>query len=685
MVSSRSTNSGIAAAVVVLLGTILTAVFVQSVLSDAALSGQFVSRSTWAAVSAKLSAAKPDLQNGTAVVAFFPIWLALLGVSAIALLAAVFAKRVQRRTPNFEIVGRFAFRGWLWWLLPGAWEVLRITAGLSGSAFLSGLVFVTPVFWIAVALAGWLAEGLTCLTFVRNEESEQVVLAESGKRKAGRAVWIVGGMFLLYVVPFVWMNWQMYWALNIPHGDSGMYEEHLWNLEYGKGFRSYLDDGRLFLGEHMQVVHVLLVPVHFAWSSMLLMELCESLALAVGAFPVFWMARRHSGSDRIAALLAGCFLLYLPLHFLDIAIDGKTFRPTCFGIPAVLFALDQMERRRFRTMLAFLLLALSAKEDYAVIVACLGVWMACRPGLPGEETAETKRRRFWGIGLTVFGTAYLLLVVKFVIPAFRGGDVHYARYFGELGSSPADIVRSLWERPVLLFTKLFSVRTLLYALFLLLPVGLLPLRSPGRLAVALPWFGVLCLLELTADPEQQGQMLVPFHHFHAAIIPVIFWAATGALRRDQNSGSSFWPAFAFSAALVMSVFQSFHPLSIPFWDDGSSMSRSSRYVITERAKAAEAVVALIPKEARVFSTDYIHTRFTHHHRSYDYSAYPRKTNEELTQPVPGEMYYIVIDTNSRYSNTKRPEDVKEFRDSPEVWELVHHPGEKWFIVLKRRS
>ena len=73
------------------------------------------------------------------------------------------------------------------------------------------------------------------------------------------------------IVVFTAMNWRLWFNLRIPHGDSAMYEEHLWNLTHGKGFRSYLDQG-LFLGEHIQVIHLLLLPLHVVWPSHLLLD-----------------------------------------------------------------------------------------------------------------------------------------------------------------------------------------------------------------------------------------------------------------------------------------------------------------------------------------------------------------------------------------------------------------------------
>jgi uncharacterized membrane protein len=510
-------------------------------------------------------------------------------------------------------------------------------------------------------------------------------------------VWIAAGV---YALVFTAMNWQLYFALLVPHGDSAMYEEHLWNLTHGKGFRSYLDQG-LFLGEHLQVVHVLLVPLHVLWPSHLLLELCESAALASGAFAVFWIARRHAGSRRAGVLTSVAYLLYVPMQFLDIAIDLKTFRPDAFGIPALLFALDQLERRRFVTCALLLLVALSAQESYAMVLAPLGLWMA----LKGQSfTTDHERRtadnhhRWFGAGLAVFSAAYLLLAVTVVIPWFRSGaDVHYTQYFGELGSSPGELATNAVRQPMVVAEKLLSGRTLYYALALLAPLGLMPLRSPGRLAVVLPMFAVLSLMELSPEPGQQ-QLLVPFHHFHAALVPIVVWAAAAGRARLSSPAASQQPGcwsrvlskralathLVWCCALTTGVFFTLSPLGLAFWDPGSTFYWKRLYVPGERAERFARVYEQIPLDSRVASTDLIHPRFTHHERSYDYSAYPRAVNAGKPG-APPDTDYIVIDVHGRYNDIRSPEQIAEYREHPEHWEVLPDVTDGYFIVLRRKE
>jgi uncharacterized membrane protein len=601
--------------------------------------------------------------------------------------------------------------------------------------------------WVAVAAAGWLASWIGWST------GDPAPTGASRPATADRTSWlpmmVVSAAVGLYVLTFTVMNWQLYRGLLTPHGDSAMYEEHLWNVLHGKGFRSYLDQG-LFLGEHLQVIHLAILPLYVLWPSHLLLELCQSLALGLTAVPVYWIARRHTGSSGAAAMLAVGSLLYVPLQFLDIMIDLKTFRPIAFGIPLLLLAIDQMERGRLCGMGLLLLAALSAKEDYATVVAPLGVWLlvaSCRgaditPGLRsgrgglGEARGGPDWRGcVWGVCLAVGGTAYLVLALKVVIPWFRGGEtVHYARYFSAFGETPGEIVMTMLTRPALLAGKLFTAGTLLYALRILAPLGFLPLGALGRLAVGVPLFVTLCLNELALETP------APVHHFHAPLVPVVLWSAAAGLprlagRRSSTAGTELtgpgaidaaaapgataavsararaapstetsgparpasrgpvallWLArFGLLCAFGTGMLFAMHPLSLRFWDPGRSTYWRSLYVPGERPRQFAKVFPLIPQTARVASTDFVHPRFTHHERSYDYSHYLRRV-ADYRRGVPEDTDFIVIDTQHPYSlrdhgGVLRPEDVPELRDDPKRWELLPDETDGYFIVLSRRN
>ena len=664
--SPRSPIRLVAGLCALLVGTAGLTWFLQGVLATPESASAWFSRTAWADLTAWLSGQRTLLvQSTTAEVPFGSLFgICAIGV-AVAWLAGTAAAWLWSRQSPIAIAGRFGAVGGVLFLALGVLELVRPFLPTTAGQWFAA----TSHLWFSASAAGFLATPIwlanTGATAVRQGQS---------KLNTSRGAWTVllGGCSA-YAITFTWMNWGLYDALLLPHGDSAMYEEHIWNLTHGKGFRSYLDQG-LFLGEHIQVVHLLLMPLHMIWPSQLMMELAESVALAFSAIPIFLIAKRHTERPMVAAFLGIAWLLYFPMHYLDISVDFKTFRPICFGVPALLCGIDQWERKRYRTAAILFVITLAAKEDFALVVAPLGLYFAL--------TAHDRRERLSGIAWCIGVTVYLVAAVLFIIPAFRSGDiVHYSRYFGELGSSPTDIVKTAFTDPVLVAGKLFSARSWLYTALLLLPCGLLPLLSVRRALAVLPVFAMLCLLELSPDSDLQ-QVLVPFHHFHATMLPILWWAAAAGLGRFRANPHRMPIAvgLACCAGLTTGLFYSMSPIGISFHDHGSRQHGVSLYGPSERAEAVEKVLAAIPTTARVASTDYVHTRMTHYARSYDYSGYRTE--------VPEDADYIVIDAKHPwpgYSMATRVEDVKEIKDEPQRWEDTGIETDGYFIVLRRRA
>ena len=150
----------------------------------------------------------------------------------------------------------------------------------------------------------------------------------------------------------------------------------------------------------------------------------------------------------------------------------------------------------------------------------------CGSGSRWTELHWTKvnwRVAVFGGCVAAFSAAYLLVATRYVILWFRNWDeIHYARYFIKFGSTLPEIAKNMATKPQLLFGELATPGTLGYLLQILLPLGFLPLFSPGRFAVGVPLLVTLLLNELDGAPD-------PRHHFHAPLVPIVFWAAAAGL------------------------------------------------------------------------------------------------------------------------------------------------------------
>lgn len=612
---------------------------------------------------------------------------AFIGLLSVVLLPLLTAAAWQRRRQPAIGLAELAHRTTPASIFAAVWLLLWLVAPVALDADFTAFLFTTSAFSLALMLALLLNALLV--------PAKQPTVDGSSQR---RLLLVLLAALLWQTVSFQ-LNRSLYDNLLVPHGDSAMYEEHLWNTWHGKGFRSYLDQG-LFLGEHIQVVHLLLLPLYLLWPHYLLLEWLSTACLALCVVPIFSLARRWSGCSRAAFWLALAWLLYFPMHYLDIAIDLKTLRPSCYGLPALFWGIDFAERRRLKSASACFLIALLTQEDFALITGGIGLvlWLLRLRQSDSDQRAIAR----WSAGLAAASAAWVLLAVLVVIPAFRGGEVvHYSRYFGDLGNSPGDLVETALTQPAKVASILFSQRTLLYVLVLSVPAGLLPLRRPLLLFAGLATFTMLSLIQLGNGPEGAAQSTelppVPYHHFHAPLLPVIFWAAAAALKLPAGNQRRSWserlglprlPAekarLACLCAALTAASGSLLPCGAVYWSDQVDWGWEKLYRPTDRGEKLQRILAKIPRTARVAATDYVHTRLTHYERSYDYSNYPRAVNN-YRRGAPADTDYIIIDTGHRYSTIRRPHHIRELRDQPEQWKLLPDETDGLFLVLRRTA
>lgn len=688
---------GVSIVAVLSLGLAIT-----ELLSDYFYAAAYLAQSTWQSLVFALDGQLQQADDGATVGAVIgnplPIWWTVIAVYLLVGCGGAGLAAWRSGTRWYDTVCRWAVSGGRWMLVLFPFSQGRLIGYLLGVTWLDLLLAATAEF-IGAIVCGLVVREWWLLAQPLNPPVAVGELARNGEeRRALRLLW---GAFLTYTVIYTAMNWGLWSNMRIPHGDSAMYEEHLWNLTHGKGFRSFLDitpaadppahpTYRLFLGEHIQVIHLGLLPFHSLWPSQLMMEFAQTLGIASLVFPLYSIVKRHTGSSSQAAGLAALALLAFPIHYLDIAIDGKTFRPTAFGFAIVLAAIDAFERRAWKWLAVWVLLTLTIQEDFTLVLGPLGLWFAWE----GWRQKEHRAARF-GLALGVGSAVYLWTVMNVVLPWFRDGvPIHYARYFEKFGDTPVRVLWGMLTQPALVWESVGTTTSLIHALCLLVPLGFLPLASPSRLLVSAPLFGLLCMNELALSPPG------PFHHFHAPIMPLLLWAAAAGLgnlsRCRLVAGDSFTPlplvhrigrrltmswasgslAFCLGCSLWTGLVHDNSPLGLRFWDSGRPEYWRSRYLPDERVEQFAQIAALIPATAHVASTDYVHTRLTHCERSYDYSDYRRV--------VPEDCDYIVIDTRGPYSRIRYAEEVRELQQTPDQWELSPDTTRGYFIVLKRK-
>jgi uncharacterized membrane protein len=308
-------------------------------------------------------------------------------------------------------------------------------------------------------------------------------------------------------------------AFNSGRFDLGNMVQVVWSTAHGDPFRmtDLQGDQISRLGAHTDFMLAAFAPLWWLWPDPSLLLVAQAAVVALGALPVFWLARKHLGSPRAALGFALAYLLYPPVQWL--VLDD--FHAVALACPLLLFGFWYLDEDRLGAFAVVTSLAMLTKEEIGFAVAGLGIWYALAGG-----------RLRAGLAIAAAGTALSLFLILGVMPAVSGGESDFYRRYGEVGGSPRGIVETLLTDPVHVLEVAFDGRGLGYLVRLLAPV-LFVAVAPLTLVAALPELAIN-LLSSTAT-----QTSIHFH-YTAAITPAlvagsVFGAARIARRRPERA------------------------------------------------------------------------------------------------------------------------------------------------------
>jgi uncharacterized membrane protein len=433
---------------------------------------------------------------------------------------------------------------------------------------------------------------------------------------AAMAVWSVA----LFVVAR-----DAYVSFRVGRFDLGNMVQAVWSTTQGRPLETTnSSNGEEFvrLGGHVDPFLVLLAPLWMVWQSPLVLAFAQIAAVSLGALPVFWLARRHTGSERIGGLLAFVYLVYPWTATSAVA----SIHPVTFAIPLLLFCIWFLDTDRLFLFTVCAVLVMSTGELMPLPVAALGIWYALARG-----------HRKAGAVIAAVAAAWTFVALYVVVPAFTdGGSSQFYGFYDQIGGSPTGVVRTLFTDPGAILGALTESSDIAYLLWLAVPLCGLFFLSPGLAAVALPQLLVNTLSDFRS-------MTDPRYHSLAGIVPFLVAATVLAVTRMRTSRRA--PAVA-SVLVVSGVIA----LAVGPWPRIAGVTPlGGRPTPSQEHRAALAsAVALVPAGVAVTASNPVGSHLSA--RRYVYSI-----------PLLQKAEWVVVDLDDPW--TVRP-------DSPI---LNHHP------------
>jgi len=352
-------------------------------------------------------------------------------------------------------------------------------------------------------------------------------------KKYLREYWPVCCLALIGAVVFSSFAIVRHERLNSSTYDLGIKDQVIWNTSQGRWFASSVEVAH-YLGDHVQLVFLPLALLYRLWPDVRLLLTLQAVGLAIGVFPLYWLAVRRLGNRFAALVFSFLYLCYPALGF----INRFDFHAVSFSIPLFLLAYWSLEHQRPWLTTFLLLLALSCREEVGLTVGAFGLYALL-----------VRRERKWGSVWTFTGLAWSLIAVFVIIPAFRGMASDTLGRYGWLGDSPVAMLHTLLTQPGFVIQHQFAEAPFRwqFMLRLLLPLGFLPLLSPAVLVVGLPSLAYNLFSEAPPQSSIYFQYISP-------VVPFLFLAAIegmGWLDRRLGSSPARW---AFVLILAVGTF-----------------------------------------------------------------------------------------------------------------------------------
>jgi uncharacterized membrane protein len=461
----------------------------------------------------------------------------------------------------------------------------------------------------------------TALTHATDPHGERLAALQAkvrfGAGSTAAATRVLYAGTVAYAALFVFAAVLHYIVFSTARADLGTMVQAIWNTQHGHPLESTTFNGAQVdrLGTHVDPFLLLFVPLLWIWSSPLLLPVVQALAVASGALPVFWLARKHLGSSRAGAQFGFAYLLFPATQFNAFTI-AASFHPMSMAVPLVLYAIWFLDEDRLLAFSLVAALAFTTNEVLPLAVGFLGIWYAVR-----------KRGRVVGLSIFGVGLAVTLFDFLWVIPRFspRGVDPFAGRYRA-VGGTPRGIAHKLVSDPMAFVHAIASGHKAAFVLLLVIPFLGLCLLEPLLFLGAVPAL-VIDLLSSWGNQTSIG------YEDTAAIVPFAVAASLFGAARFKGRGRqlSLW---VLAAVAVVAIYS-------PIYFIGRDVRALGTTSVSTKARA----LSLIPDRVPVAASNELGSHLSERRYVYTF-PYVRRSRwiivdiNDSTSQVPGFRRYV---------------------------------------------
>ncbi len=390
------------------------------------------------------------------------------------------------------------------WAIPAVGWVL-VVASLSRS-------FTVPFFWVCALI-------LACLVVYAWKgwnagESPAPSLPEKRKKTAAAPAmpwnrehpWFLAITAALALAFFAFLS---AWGVSrvriffTPSYDFGIFSQMFHSMRTkGIPLTTLERDGVLsHFAVHMSPIYYLMLPIYALFPYPATLQVLQAAVLASSVIPLWLIGKHHRLPPMIRTLLCALLLLYPALSG---GAGGYDLHENCFLTPCLLWLLYGIDKKKLWLVALSALLTLAVKEDAAVYVAVVGLYLMVRSLLHKDTTGIIT-----GAALLAVSLGWFFAVTHYL--ATKGDGVmtyRYDNFMYDGSSSLLTVVKSVVLCPMKAVYECVDPEKLKFLAQTMLPLLCLPLitRRYERYLLLIPY----ALVNLMSDYTYQHDIFFQY-------------------------------------------------------------------------------------------------------------------------------------------------------------------------------
>ncbi len=379
-------------------------------------------------------------------------------------------------------------------------------------ALLAAFNIAASFSWAFLTACLLILGGLVIYSIRGWNSSQEPVHKEEAPAKA-KWKWFTAALaFVFFLFVSLWTVARIY-SFCTPTFDFGIFAQMFHNMaESGLPMTTVERDGLLsHFHVHMSPIYYLLLPIYWIFPYPATLQILQAAVMASAVIPL-WKLGKHYGLKDIPTMLLCAVLLLFPAFSGGASYD---IHENCFLTPLILWLFYGISKKNTWITAIAAVLTLAVKEDAAVYVAVIALWLLVK-------TLLSFKKQLWKELATAGCLLALSLLWFFCTTKYLAtvGDgvmtYRYDNFMYDGSSSLITVIKSVILNPLKALYECVDPEKLKYIGLTILPLLGLPLftRRYERYILLIPYL----LVNLMSDYQYQHDILFQYNFGSTAFL-----------------------------------------------------------------------------------------------------------------------------------------------------------------------